>query len=74
MKGMLQFIAEIGQSLKAEFGKHADSELDFELKVKNSFFYRSEIKVHSNFVSGSVWKIQFRLPCIVCFWNQPKKF
>ena len=33
MKGMLRFIKEIGGSLNLEFGKHADTNKEFELKV-----------------------------------------
>ena len=32
MKGMLRFICEVGDSLKADIGKKADGNLDFELK------------------------------------------
>ena len=39
MKGMLKFIAEVGQSLKKDFHKLSESGQDFELKVKIRNFY-----------------------------------
>ena len=38
IKGMLQFIKEVGESLKKEFEKHAETGQDFELKVSILYF------------------------------------
>ena len=73
MKSMLRFITEIAQSLKSEFKTHADSGRDFELRVTNSILLTSPLS-HACYFLGSFWKVQFRLACILCLWNQPKEF
>ena len=72
MKGMLRYIAEIAQCLKTEFKAHADSGQDFELRVTNSILL-TYLLSHAHYDLGSFWKVQFRLACILCFWNQPQE-